>query len=354
VLVPAARQLRVPRVVKFGSDFSGCDAGAVAMKRMAVSHEVVFCSDTDKICRDVLCNADPPPKKVYHDILLRKKAEYNYVDVYVTTPPCQDLSQNGSGAGPDGPKRTGKLIAKSLDYIKAKLPRLVILENVPTLSYKKYSKLRGGIIKFLEAQNYKVFKSILNSAKYGIPQERKRFFMVAIRRDSYKYSFKWPKINAKVPSVATILDKELPTDKAGRLPATARGAELCKRAYKKAVDVGVDPRTTTVCVDVDASDKFWTYGVNVLRTLTRSRGGAGGPWLSTRGRRMTTTELLRAQGFTVVDVPFEELRLSRRMVGQMMGNAVTVNTIGMILQEALWSAGLVSEKKMFPQQGHCS
>ena len=41
-------------------------------------------------------------------------------------------------------------------------------------------------------------------------------------------------------------------------------------------------------------------------------------------------------------------------IGQMMGNAVTVNTIGMILQEALWSAGLVSEKKMFPQQGHCS
>ena len=52
------------------------------------------------------------------------------------------------------------------------------------------------------------------------------------------------------------------------------------------------------------------------------------------------------------DCPYEQLGISRRQVGLMVGNAVSVNTIGCILQEALWSAGLVMKRHTFPLMSH--
>ena len=54
----------------------------------------------------------------------------------------------------------------------------------------------------------------------------------------------------------------------------------------------------------------------------------------------------------MADVPFEQLKISKRQVGMMAGNAVSVNAAGCILAEALWSAGLVMQKPVFPITAH--
>ena len=46
---------------------------------------------------------------------------------------------------------------------------------------------------------------------------------------------------------------------------------------------------------------------------------------------------------------WEELKVSERAVGQILGNAVNVNTMGCLLEEALWSRGLVMKKAAFPR-----
>ena len=54
----------------------------------------------------------------------------------------------------------------------------------------------------------------------------------------------------------------------------------------------------------------------------------------------------------MADVPFEELDISPRQLGMMLGNAVSVNAAGCVLAEALWSAGLVMQKPVFPIGAH--
>ena len=67
------------------------------------------------------------------------------------------------------------------------------------------------------------------------------------------------------------------------------------------------------------------------------------------GRRTTLTELMKLQGFELTDVPWTTLKISPRQVGQLIGNAVSVNTMGAILEEALWSSGLAEKKVPFPR-----
>eukprot|EP00959_Pyramimonas_sp_CCMP1952_P195705 4092048-Pyramimonas_sp.AAC.1 len=72
------------------------------------------------------------------------------------------------------------------------------------------------------------------------------------------------------------------------------GKKRCAKAYSECHQNGIDPRTTPVAVDIDAGEKFQVYGVDECKTITRVRGGRGGPWISTYGRRFTTRELLKA------------------------------------------------------------
>eukprot|EP00974_Lingulodinium_polyedra_P096232 9328738-Lingulodinium_polyedra.AAC.1 len=83
--LPRRRRPRRPAVVKFGSDFSGLDAAAVALKRMKVPHQCVFASDPLKASQKILRHVHQP-KTIFPDILERKVEEEEPVDIYVTTP----------------------------------------------------------------------------------------------------------------------------------------------------------------------------------------------------------------------------------------------------------------------------
>ena len=315
---------------------------------MSVPFTNIFASDSAKPCQKVI-KAVHNPGKLFTDITKRTPEEEEETDVYTWTPPCQDLSQNGLRRGVNGPKQTGQLIKKAMQYIKNKKPRVSIFENVFTMTHKRLKHVLDGIVKGLISIGYTVNYSVLDSRDYGLPQDRRRVFVVAIRTDAIKHPFNWPEITKPCPSINTILGAWKPTDRAGRLPTVQRQKDACKTAYKECFDYGRDPRSTPILVDIDASPKFATYGIDEAKTITRSRGGDGGPWISTRGRRTTPTELIKLQGFELTDVPWTTLKISQRQLGQLIGNAVSVNTIGAILEEALWSSGLVEKKVPFPR-----
>ena len=342
------RRPRRPKTIKLGSDFTGLDPAAVALRRMGVPFQIVFASDVAKPCQKVIQHVHKPAK-LFTDITKRTPDEEEESDVYTWTPPCQDISQNGLRQGVNGPKQTGLLIKKSMQYIKAKKPRVTIFENVFTMTHKKLKPVLDGIIKALKNIGYTVNWNVLDSRDYGLPQDRRRVFVVAIRTDAIKHPFAWPQVTKPCPGVNTILDPWKPTDRAGRLPTVERQKVACTTAYKACFDYGRDPRSTPILVDIDASPKFATYGIDEAKTITRSRGGDGGPWISTRGRRTTPNELIKLQGFELADVPWQTLKISERQVGQLIGNAVSVNTMGAILEEALWSSGLVDKKVAFPR-----
>ena len=315
---------------------------------MGVSFTNVFASDTAPPCQKIIQYVHKPGT-FFTDITKRNPDDDQYTDIYTWTPPCQDLSQNGHRHGLNGPKQTGMLIKKAMQYIKNKKPRVTIFENVFTMTHKRLKHVLDGIIKALQSIGYTVNYSVLDSRDYGLPQDRRRVFVVGILTNAIKHTFNWPQVTKPCPSINTVLDTWKPTDRAGRLPTVERQKDACKVAYKECFDYGRDPRSTPILVDIDASPKFATYGIDEAKTITRSRGGDGGPWISTRGRRTTLTEMMKLQGFELIDVPWTTLKISPRQAGQLIGNAVSVNTMGAILEEALWSSGLVEKKVPFPR-----
>ena len=121
------RQPRIPKLVKYGSDFTGLNAGAIALARMNNPFQKVFSSDSAPECRKVL-ECQKNAGKIYEDVLTRPPTDKEYVDLYTWTPPCQSYSPAGKMQGIK--VKNGKLLAAGLKYVKAKRPRVAILENV--------------------------------------------------------------------------------------------------------------------------------------------------------------------------------------------------------------------------------
>jgi DNA (cytosine-5)-methyltransferase 1 len=81
------------------------------------------------------------------------------------------------------------------------------MENVPDLLSSKFKNEWHRIYNEIEGLGYKNYVSILNSKDYGIPQNRKRVFMVSILGD---YSYEFPnKIDLTI-KLRDLLEKEVP------------------------------------------------------------------------------------------------------------------------------------------------
>ena len=333
------QKLRVPRVLKVGTDFSGLDSSLFALKRLKVSTDHVFSSDVDPACRALL-EEEHKPRRLYEDVCLRSE-EAEYVDLYITTPPCQPWSSAGQRQGLKDPQGRGKVLKHSLLYVKRRMPRAVVFENVKNLVSKKFMPVTRGIVRLLRQLGYVCHAKVLNSADFQVSQARKRFFLVAIRKDSYFRKFVWPR-NTGHRKLAEDLDPMTAEDKPCRLPSGQRARSLAASACQRAWQQGVDPRKTPVAVDVDCSPKFASVGINVMKTLTRSRGATGGFWISNRGRKMTIRELMRVTGID----PAKELRsyktagVSEKQLGAMLGNSVPVPLIKGVLESVLRAGGL--------------
>ena len=107
--------------------------------------------------------------------------------------PCTDLSNAGKKAGMEkgSGTRSGLLweVERLLKESKEKC-QVLIMENVPqVLSSKGWREW----LLFLESLGYSNYAEVLNAKDYGIPQNRKRCFMVSILGD---YSYEFPK---KIP-----------------------------------------------------------------------------------------------------------------------------------------------------------
>ena len=118
--------------------------------------------------------------------------KYEYIVTY--SYPCQDLSLAGKGAGmavsqANGGTRSGLLweVERILNELEEK-PQILLMENVPEVigsrNVNDFVKWRRK----LESLGYKNYVEILNAKDYGIPQNRRRCFMVSLLGD-YIYYF---------------------------------------------------------------------------------------------------------------------------------------------------------------------
>ena len=113
--------------------------------------------------------------------------KYNPLEAHYTTrdkcPKC----------GSDEIEKTrSSLIVEYLRILRSKMPKFAVYENVKNLVGKEFKPTFELFVKELEEYGYNVYYEVLNAKFYGIPQNRERVILVAIRKDLDNGKFEFP------------------------------------------------------------------------------------------------------------------------------------------------------------------
>lgn len=117
-------------------------------------------------------------------------------DILTAGFPCQPFSNAGNRMGVYDER--GELYLECLRIIEHKQPRAVLFENVKGLMSSKHQsgkKLIDVIKEDLERLGYFVNYKVVNASDYGVPQNRERMILVALRKDLGK-TFEFPPIQS--------------------------------------------------------------------------------------------------------------------------------------------------------------
>lgn len=102
------------------------------------------------------------------------------IDVVFGGAPCQGFSLIGKRAL-DDPRN--HLVFHYVRLVRELQPKYCVFENVRGLTLGKHAQFLSELILELELAGYSVLKpyQVLNAADYGVPQDRKRLFLIAAR-----------------------------------------------------------------------------------------------------------------------------------------------------------------------------
>lgn len=144
------------------------------------------------------CDIDPHAKKVYHanwgiepmgDITTLELPIPRH-DILCGGFPCQPFSQIGQRLGTED--RRGRMFDYIISILNQNKPKACVLENVPALLTVNNGDTYKEITHLIEEAGYKVYSKILKASDYGIPQMRRRLFIVALRQDVVSTPFEFP------------------------------------------------------------------------------------------------------------------------------------------------------------------
>lgn len=192
-------QYKIKKPIRLIELFAGIGSQAKALERLGTDFEHYKAVEFDKFAIKSYnaihgTNFETSDITQIHasDLGIKDTDQYEYIMTYSF--PCQDLSLAGKqkGMSKGSNTRSGLLweVERLLDECE-ELPQVLLMENVPQVIGKKnIEDFRQWQLK-LESLGYSNFIEVLNAKDYGIPQNRKRCFMVSIL-GNYGYEFPKP------------------------------------------------------------------------------------------------------------------------------------------------------------------
>ncbi len=217
-------------MIKLATVFSGIGAVEWALKRLGKDHEIVFACDNGEIDLQVnedefreyikslptkeaqkkaiddllltsrkanfvkqtyLANYNIPEDKFLHDVRFIDGTKYQDVDLFVGGSPCQAFSIMGYQKGFEDTR--GTLFYDYARLVSEMKPKVFIYENVQGMLNHDHGKTWATIKAVFESLNYELFIQVLDAKEYGIPQTRRRLFVVGFRKDLITKPFEFPK-----------------------------------------------------------------------------------------------------------------------------------------------------------------
>lgn len=236
-------------------------------------------------------------------------------DVLMGGFPCQPFSNAGLKKGFEDTRGTLFFnIAQIIDYHK---PRVVFLENVKGLLSHNKGNTFATIKRILEEMGYKVYHKVHNAKDFGVPQNRQRIYIVAIR-DDIDYDFQFARPLGVPTRVGDILDKDVDPKYtiSDRLWAGAQRRKKEHQAKGNGFGYGMvneeSPYTNTI------SARYYKDGSEIL---IEQKGK--------NPRKLTPREAARLQGYPEnYVIPVSDVQAYKQF-----GNAVAIPAIRSVAQQ---------------------
>lgn len=161
---------------------------------------------------------DPHSKKTYHanfgetphgDITKIESKDIPSHDFLNAGFPCQPFSTIGKREGFEH-KTQGTLFFDVARILKHHKTKMILLENVPGLVTHENGNTFSVIRDVLENElGYMTFHKVINAAEYGVPQERKRIYIVGFLKEVYgeDIKFEWPEPDTEDVFISDFLEK---------------------------------------------------------------------------------------------------------------------------------------------------
>ncbi len=185
--------------------FAGLGGFHLALEGMG--HECVFASELKDDLRKIY-NVNFPNTPIYGDITQINPAEIPPHDVLCAGFPCQPFSQAGKRQGFADEKERGNLFDNICEIVDEHKPRFIFLENVSNLKGHDKGNTWKTIKQKLDDLDYWVDAEILSPHQFGIPQHRRRIYIVCVRKDYNTLdAFHFPEPQRELESdITTIID----------------------------------------------------------------------------------------------------------------------------------------------------
>lgn len=165
------------RFIDFFSGIGGFRLGMEMAGHVCVGH----CEKNEAANRSYIAMHKPKKEEWFsNDISTVKPSDLPDAEVYTFGFPCQAFSIAGKRRGFEDPR--GNLFFEVLRLAKKRQPKILFAENVAGLLNHDRGRTFGVIISAMDELGYDVEWQVLNSKYFGVPQNRKRVFILGHKR----------------------------------------------------------------------------------------------------------------------------------------------------------------------------
>ncbi len=365
--------------IKLATVFSGIGAIEQAFKRLHVDNEIVFACDNGDVEIDVntdvelakikqmksttekrkyvedlyKClskktnfvektyknNYDIKDENFFYDVKMLDGADFaGKVDLFVGGSPCQSFSIAGARGGFEDTR--GTLFYEYVRLVKEVQPQIFIYENV----YGVLTHDRGRTWKTMQNVfsdlGYTYKWQILDARNYGIPQGRRRLFVVGFKDSSKVDKFEFPEpVELKFTMQDFLLDNcaegNFTYDKNGKIILKKGGQLVSKYLSDKLVAYVMSPGTKNFYHEDAGIDL--PIARAILSTQGNSHRCSVNNYVTTNGhiRALEPRESLRLMGF-----PDDfKITVSRCQSYKQSGNSIVVDVLMEILNKIMEAIG---------------
>ena len=264
-----------------------CGMGGFRLAFEAQKCKCVFSSDIDDYaCKTYELNFGEFPKS---DITKVEAKSIPDFDILCAGFPCQPFSIAGRRLGFEDTR--GTLFFDVARIIKEKKPKAFLLENVRGLSNHDGGKTLEVILKTLNELGYETSWKVLNAKKYGVPQNRERWYCYGIKKDLNKKMPNFPNENELKVTLKDII--EINDDK------NYKCTEICSKNIKLILKKKkLQINDFTLAYEIRPSRcQFANDGISPCLTAKMGTGGNNVPVVVAQNRKLTERECLRIMGY---------------------------------------------------------